>query len=89
MGIIEEGPLQVEQGEVAGALEVTRRESNCLTTLKVLEMICDLFQVCALEGRGESHGARERNDWCKCPFPAAAGSCLSATRKCGMEQKVE
>lgn len=35
---------------MAGALEVTRRESNCLTALKVLEMICDLFRVCALEG---------------------------------------
>ncbi len=35
---------------MAEALGVTSRESNCLTTLKVLEMICDLFQVCALEG---------------------------------------
>lgn len=38
MGIIEEGPLEVEKGVVDWALEVTRRESNCLTTLKVLEM---------------------------------------------------
>ena len=55
----------MEQGEVAGALEVTRRESNCLTTLKVLEMICDLFRVCALEGRGrerESRGARSKRE---------------------------
>lgn len=33
-------------------MEVTRRESNCLNTLTVLEMICDPFQVCALEGEG-------------------------------------
>lgn len=38
---------------------VTRRESNCLTTLKVLEMICDLFQVCALGGE------RARDTPCK------------------------
>lgn len=50
MEIIEEGPLKVEQGAVSGGLEVTRRESNCLTAFKVLEMICDPFQVCALEG---------------------------------------
>lgn len=84
MEIIEEGPLKVKQGEAAGWLEVTRRESNCLTTLKVLEMICDLFQVCAPGRRGggrhivqERHRARERNEYCKCPFPASLGSCLS------------
>lgn len=87
-------------------VEVTRRESNCLSALKVLEMICDLFRECVLEGgRGgvgggardivcerserERERARERNDLCKCPFPVAAGSCLSTARKCGVERKVE
>ena len=83
MEIIQEGPLKVKRGAAAGWLEVTRRESNCLTTLKVLEMICDLFQVCVLEGRverhivQESHREKERNECRKCQFPAAAGSRLS------------
>lgn len=59
MGIIEDGPLKGERGAVAGVLEVTSRESNWLTTLKVLEMICDLLLVCAL-GRGvRNTGGRE------------------------------
>lgn len=38
----------------------SRRESNCLTTLKVLEMICDLFQVCALGGKGTRDVTRKK-----------------------------
>lgn len=59
-----------QRGEVSGGRgcrKVTRRKSNCLTTLEVLEMICDLFRVCAHKGRvvvvvgeGESHSVRER-----------------------------
>lgn len=51
MGVTEEGPPRDEKGAVAGAPEVARRKSNCLTTLEVLEMICDLFQVCAHKRR--------------------------------------
>ena len=52
MGIIEDGPLLVGQGAVEGVLEVTRRESNCLTTLKALEMTCSKC-VCSKGGARE------------------------------------
>lgn len=81
-----------------GALEVTRRKSNCLTVLKVLEMICDLFQVCALEGgeggqdacsEREREGQEREMTVANVHFMAAVGSRLDAAKKCGMKWKVE